>query len=157
MIRHALLLAPLLMSACVYGEDGAPPLAPLAKDRTQPAGALIEHVLTRYFERVPASPNVPTVCVSFQQRPLDRALEQALIARFPRLAPLSRCAGTGNGVADAITGGAAQVIEVYAFTCDNADNCSGWATVPREPSVRYGLRWQNGAWQFARDMRLIAE
>jgi hypothetical protein len=155
--RFLSLLGALLVSGCVYGSGGPPPLKPLAEDQAQPAAALIEHVLAGYFPTLPAGSDVPTVCVSLAPRALEDGQKKALIARFPRLAPRERCKPSGAGHVDAITGERAELVQVYEFACASATSCSGWATVPGQPSARYGLRWQDGTWRFARDPRLLAE
>jgi hypothetical protein len=157
MRRFHLVLLTLLLSACVYGGGGPPPLKPLAEDQSQPGPALIEHVLVGFFASLPAGSDVPTVCASLAPRALEDGQEKALIARFPRLAPRDRCKPSGAGYVDAITGERAELVQVYEFACESPTSCSGWASAPGQPSARYGMRWQDGSWHFARDARLIAE
>jgi hypothetical protein len=157
MVRFSPFAGALLVSGCVYGSGGPPPLKPLAEDQAQPVAALIEHVLAGFFPSLPAGSDVPTVCVSLAPHPLEDGQEKSLIARFPRLAPFDRCKASGSGHVDAITAERAELVQVYAFGCTDAARCSGWASVPGQPSARYGMRWQDGSWRFARDPRLLAE
>jgi hypothetical protein len=141
MIRLLSVALPLSLAACAYGSGGPPPLPPLAEDQAQPGLALAEHVLAAYFAE---NPSPPMVCVSMAPRRFDDAQEKSLIVRFPRLAPFDRCSGAP-----------AQVLQIYEFACDTPVTCSGWANVPGRPSTRYVLRWQDGSWRFAADLRLI--
>ena len=63
----------------------------------------------------------------------------------------------GQGMADAITGEAAQAVQVYEFSCRSAALCSGWVAVPGAPATRYAMRFEGGAWRFDSDRRIIAE
>jgi hypothetical protein len=145
----------LALSACASGGGEPPPLPPLAGDREQPVLALFEHVLTGYFAG--AGPGGPTTCAQLGPTPLTAEQETALIARFVRLAPAERCVAAGQGMADAITGEAAQAVQVYEFTCQSAALCSGWVAVPGAPATRYAMRFEGGAWRFDSDRRIIAE
>lgn len=156
----AICLAPLLaasgLAACVSGGGAPPPLPPLAEDREQPVLALFEHVLTGYFAE--AGARGPTLCASFMPEPLSAKQEEALILRFVRLAPADRCrASEDGGWRDAITGEPAGAARVYAFACASATLCSGWAAVPGKPAIRYAMRFEDGAWRFDGDPRIIAE
>jgi len=155
MRRLASLFAALGVAACVYDGGGPPPMSPLAHDRSQPALALFEHVLTDYFARVGA--NTPTVCASLVPRPLTAEQEQALIARFDRLAPADRCQAAAGGWRDAITGEAAEVVQLYDFACGSETSCTGWVRAPGKPATRYTLRFADGAWHFDGDPRILAE
>jgi hypothetical protein len=126
-----------------------PPPAALAQDQAQPVLALFEHVLTGYFAG--AGPNTPTTCAALRPRPLGAAQEQALIKRFVRLAPASRCAARPGGKVDDITGAVAAVIEVSDFACRSEVLCAGSVTVPGKPAVRYALRFVDGAWRVEGD------
>jgi len=150
--------APVLLlglSGCVMGGGDPPPLAPLAHDRSQPALALFEHVLTGYFARAGASG--PTTCADFTPAPLTDAQEEALIARFVRLAPADRCMAAADRWRDAITGDPAEVVQLYDFSCPSETVCSGWVRAPGAPATRYAMRYVDGAWQFDGDPRIIAE
>jgi hypothetical protein len=155
MIRLLAVVLPLSLLSCMYGSGGPPPLPPLAEDRSQPGPALAEHVLAAYFAENAAVANSPTVCVSMAPRAFAADEEKSLIARFPRLAPLDRCKPAGAVYVDAVTGTAAQIVQIYDFACDTQASCSAWANVPGHPSTRYQLRWQDGSWRFAADLRLI--
>lgn len=145
----------LALGACVSGGGAPPPLAPLAEDQEQPALALFEHVLTGHFAAFGANP--PTTCAMLRSAPLSAAQEEALIVRFVRLAPASRCVEAWGGWQDAITDEPAQVVEVYDFACPAPDRCTGWVAAPGSPAKRYALRFEGGAWRFTADPRLIAE
>jgi hypothetical protein len=146
---------PLSLASCIYGSGGPPSLPPLAQDQSQPGPALAEHVLAAYFGENPATANSPTVCVSIAPQPLQDSQEKSLIARFPRLAPSDRCEPSGANHVDAFTKGPALLLLIYDFACDGPTSCNGWANVPGHPSTRYQLRWQDGSWRFAADLRLI--
>ena len=142
------------LSACVSGGGEPPPLPPLAEDQSQPVLALFEHVLTGHFAAFGANP--PTTCASLRPGPLSAEQEEALIIRFVRLAPASRCTAAGEIWRDAITDEPAQVVEVYGFACTTATRCTGWAGAPGRPATRYAMRFEDGAWHFAADLRMIA-
>lgn len=143
------------LSGCVQGGGDPPPLPPLARDQSQPALALFEHVLTGYFAG--AGANAPTTCVSLDPGPLGKDREEALILRFVRLAPAERCRTQGAGVVDAITGGPARLVQVYRFACHDSAHCTGWASVPGAPAMAYAMSYEDGAWHFVGDPRIIAE
>ena len=143
------------LGACAAGGGEPPPLAPLAADREQPVLALIEHVLTGYFAR--AGANGPTACARLSPDALTAAQEKALIERFVRLAPAARCVSGESGPADAITGEAAALVQVYDVACSTPDLCSGWAQAPGAPATRYAMRFEAGTWRFDGDRRIIGE
>lgn len=143
----------LALGACISG-GGAQPPAPLAQDRAQPVLALFEHVLTGYFAEF--GTNAPTTCAALRPSPLSAEQEEALMVRFVRLAPASRCVAGASGTVDAITGEPASVVEVYAFTCTSPELCSGWATSSSSEATRYVMRFEGGAWRFTADLRRIA-
>lgn len=145
----------LTLGACVSGGGEPPPLPRLAEDQEQPVLALFEHVLTGHFAAFGANP--PTTCAQLRPGSLSAEQEEALIVRFVRLAPASRCVAAGGGWQDAITGEPAQMVEVYDFACAAPDRCTGWAGAPGSPAKRYALRFESGAWRFTADPRLIAE
>lgn len=149
------LAAPLFLAACVSGGGDPPPLPPLAKDPEQPVLALFEHALTGHFAAFGANP--PTTCAALRPGPLTAEQEEALIARFVRLAPASRCVAAAGGWRDSITQDAAQLVEVYGFACRSAMQCIGWVTAPGSPSRRYAMRFESGQWRFTADPGLIAE
>jgi hypothetical protein len=143
------------LSACVSGGGAPPPLPPLAEDQSQPALALLEHVLTGHFAAFGAKP--PTTCAVLRPGSLSAEQEEALISRFVRLAPAARCTTAGAGTTDAITGEPAVVVELYQFTCRAPDSCTGWIAAPGSPAARYAMRFERRQWRFTRDPRLIAE
>ncbi|HEY6815916.1 MAG TPA: hypothetical protein VI168_10290 [Croceibacterium sp.] len=143
------------LGACASGGGEPPPLASLAGDREQPVLALFEHVLTGYFAG--AGADAPTTCARLSPAPLSAAQETALIARFVRLAPAERCIAAGPGTVDAITGEAAQLVQIYEFACQSEALCSGWVAAPGTPATRYAMRFEGGAWRFDSDRRIIAE
>jgi hypothetical protein len=145
----------LTLGACVSGSAEPPPLAPLAEDQEQPLLALFEHVLTGHFAAFGANP--PTTCASIRPGALSADQEEALIAHFVRLAPTDRCMAARGGWQDAITGEPAQIVEVYDFTCRTSTQCTGWVSAPGSPAKRYAMSFENGAWRFTADPRLIAE
>ena len=145
----------LLLGACVSGGGEPPPLPSLAQDQAQPALALFEHVLTGHFAAFGANP--PTTCALLRPGPLSAEQEEALIIRFVRLAPASRCVAAAGGWRDKITDEPAQAVEVYDFACASPTRCTGWASVPGSPAKRYAMRFEGGAWRFTADPRLLAE
>lgn len=145
----------LTLGACVAGGGAPPPLPPLAQDQEQPALALLEHVLTGHFAAFGANP--PTTCVVLRPEPLSAGQEEALIIRFVRLAPASRCVPAAGGWRDALTEKPAQVVELYDFACRAPDLCTGWISTPGSPAARYAMRFEGSQWRFTRDPRLIAE
>lgn len=144
----------LSLGACVAGGGQPPPLAPLAEDSEQPLLALFEHVLTAHFATFGANP--PTTCATLRPGGLTAEQEQALIARFVRLAPASRCQAVADGRRDAFTDEPAQVIEVYNFSCSAPLQCTGWVAAPGHPATRYAMRFEGGAWRITADLRRIA-
>lgn len=143
------------LGACAAGGGAPPPLAPLVQDQEQPVLALFEHVLTGYFAGAGASGR--TTCARLSPTPLNAEQERALVARFVRLAPAERCVSAGERVVDAITGEAAQVVQVYEFACQAPGLCSGWVQVPGAPATRYAMRFEGGTWRFDSDRRILAE
>jgi hypothetical protein len=143
------------LSACISGGGAPPPLPLLVEDREQPALALLEHVLTGHFAAFGANP--PTTCAVLRPGPLSAEQEEALIARFVRLAPAARCTVSGSATVDGITGEPAVTVELYEFACRTADRCTGWIAAPGSPAARYAMRFEGGQWRFTRDPRLIAE
>ena len=125
------------LGACVSGGGETKPLAPLAEDADQPLLALFEHVLTNHFATF--GPDTPTTCAVLRTGPLDAEQEDALIARFVRLA-----------------GQPAQVVEVYDFACRAPLQCTGWVVAPQRPATRDAMRYEDGAWRFAADLRMVA-
>ena len=144
----------LTLGACISGGGEPPPLAPLAEDAEQPVLALLEHVLTGHFAAFGANP--PTTCARLLPGPLSAEQEEALIARFVRLAPASRCRAESGKWRDTVTGQPAQVVEVYDFACRAPLQCTGWVVAPQRPATRYAMRYEDGAWRFAADLRMVA-
>ena len=130
----------LILGACVSDNSELPPLA---VDQSQPVLALFEHVLKGHFAT--AGANAPTICASLRPGPLSAEQEQALIARLVRLAPKSRCESS------------AQLVEVYDFACRTPSQCTGWVSAPGAPARRYAMNFENGAWRFTADPRLISD
>ena len=149
------ILAVLLLGAC------APPLRdvslpPLAADRAAPGAALLEQALSGFFAGPGAAADPPTVCVELSPGGLPAEQENALMARLPRLAPRDRCE-QAPGLMDRITGERAVLLQAYGFACSEADLCTGWTNAPGSPATRWTMRWQDKAWTFASDRRLIAQ
>jgi hypothetical protein len=145
----------LTLGACVSGGGEPPPLPPLAEDQEQPVLALFEHVLIGHFATFGANPS--TTCAALRPGPLSAGQEEALIVRFVRLAPASRCTAAAGGWRDAITGEPAQVVEIYDFGCRTLTQCTGWTNAPGSPAKRYAMRFDGDAWRFTADPRIIAE
>jgi len=141
----------LLAGACVQERPGD--LAPLAVDREQPVLALFERALATYFLDAGGSPS--TTCAQLSPAPLTAQQEEALIVRFVRLAPATRCRPEGSGVVDAVTGGPAALVQVYQFACASATQCSAWVTYPGSPSERHTIRYREGIWHDEADPRII--
>jgi hypothetical protein len=154
-MRKIVISMTLALGACISGGGEPPPLPPLAEDREKPVLALFEHVLTGHFATFGANP--PTTCARLRPDPLSDEQEEALIVRFVRLAPASRCVAAGSGWRDAITEEPAQVAEIYDFACPSPTQCRGWVAAPGSPAARYAMRFEAGEWRFTRDPRLIAE
>jgi hypothetical protein len=155
--RLLLAVAPLLLGACVNEPAAGSPLPPLARDREEPALALVEHVLTEHFAGQAAASDPPTTCVELKPTGLTAAQEEALIARFPRLAPRGRCETERPPPSDEFTGERAVLVQVYDFQCSDADHCTAWVSRPGSPAMRYTLTFESGAWSFAGDRRILAE
>jgi len=157
--RHALasLLPLLLLEACVNEPAAAPSLPPLAEDREEPALALIEHVLAGYFAAQAADADPPTTCVELSPTGLSAAQEEALIARFARLAPRERCSTDVPPPSDGFTGERAVVVQVYGLECSDAAHCAAWVLRPGSSAVRYTMTFDSGAWKFAGDKRILAD
>ena len=167
MKRFAPHLLAALLAACVYeapvDEASRADLPPLAMERAEPRLALAEHVLEEYFTSDIVAP--PTICLAVSEGGALGALppeqETALIARFPRLAPFSRCAWREGGWRDARTGEPALVFTIHGFTCESAEQCRGWASytagATSSPSALYRMTYRSGRWNFERDLRLIME
>jgi len=153
---HKELIAGLALSlgACVSGGGAPPALPPLAEDSEQPLLALFEHVLTAHFITFGANP--PTTCAALREGGLTAEQEQELTARFVRLAPASRCKPEGAELRDAFTGEPARMVEVYDFVCREPLRCTGWVAAPGRPATRYAMRYEDGAWRFAEDLRRVA-
>jgi hypothetical protein len=154
-MRKAIIGATLVLGACISGGGEPPPLPPLADDQSQPVLALFEHVLTGHFATFGANP--PTTCAVLRPGPLSAEQEEALIVRFVRLAPASRCVPASGGWRDAITEEPAQVVQVYDFACRAPGQCTGWVAAPGSPARRYAMRFEGDQWRFTADPRLIAE
>src|SRR5690606_9417293 len=152
--RLALVIATSSLAACVSGGGIPPAPAPLAQNADEPALALLEYVLTGHFAAFGANP--PTTCAVLRPGPLSAQQEEALITRFVRLAPASRCVAEGESWRDAITGAPAQVVQLYDFSCRTSEQCSGWVAAAGTP-VRYAMRFEDDAWRMIRDPRALAD
>ena len=150
------LLALAIVPAC------APPPLPeisapaLVRDPAAPGAALLEHALADFFEGPGATADPPTLCVELSPGGLSAEQEAVLMTRFPRLAPRARCE-QAPGLMDRITGERAVLLQVYGLACGDARTCSGWTNAPGRPATHWTMRWQDGAWTFAGDRRLIAQ
>ena len=158
--------AALSVGACVTVDDDTTspdPLPPLAAQKNAPRLAMLEHMLGTYFAS--DIPNPPTVCVSWNDGSEEDALpsedEVALIARFPQLAPMTRCSHTENGWRDTETDEAALVFTLHDFTCASEESCAAWggyrSNGDNSMSYHYRGEWSGAEWQFIRDPRIIAE
>jgi len=147
----------LLLGACVNEPSAAPPLPPLAKERGEPALALIEHVLSEHFAGQEVNADPPTTCVELSPTSLTAAQEQALIVRFPRLAPRDRCETDVPPPSDEFTGERAVVVRVYGLECSDAAHCTAWVARPGSAAMRYTMTFENSVWSFAGDKRIVAE
>lgn len=160
-------LAGLLAACAPAGEANADlpraDLPPLALDQAEPRLALVEHVLRGYFTGDIVDP--PTVCAAVSDGRSGEALppeqEIALIARFPRLAPLSRCGWVDSAWRDGETGEPAMVFTIHGFTCASETSCTGWASYTAaavsSPADLYRMSYADGRWTFERDRRQRAQ
>ena len=159
------MFATLALSACVVTPPEGDPseLPPLAARQDAPRLAMVEHVLANYFTADSTDP--PTVCASVHDGREAVALapeaEIALIARFPQLAPLSRCTLTTTGWIDQETEEPALVHTVHGFTCQSATRCTGFASYnvrgAVSPSQLLTAEWRGGEWQFTTDPQIMAQ
>lgn len=140
-IGMAWVLALGLVAGCVDRPAGHSPVTPLADDRSQPPAALFEHLLTAYLAEIPQA---PAVCITLAPAPLAAGQLAALVARFPSIVPAAGCTP------------ATPRVEVYDFACDSADSCTAWANAAGHPSTRWQVRWVDGSWRFAADLRRVA-
>jgi hypothetical protein len=166
----------LALAGCVPMEaqgDGMPPLPALAADQANPRLALLEHVLADYFAS--DITNRPTVCAAVYDGREEHALtpeeEVALIERFERLAPLSRCTLAAGRWRDAETEEPALVFSLHSFTCASEISCTGWAGysagAAASMSYLYTMEWgpkergpkerEGAEWAFTRDPRALAQ
>lgn len=159
------MLALVLLAGCV-----ATPVETVPSDRLTladrqdaPQLAMMEYILADYFHSDITDP--PTVCAAVQEGREQVALsprdETALIARFPQLAPLSRCSYTDAGWRDNETEEPALVFTLHSFTCDSDERCTGWASYNTQERVSvsqlYTADWRDGAWRFSVDPGIVAE
>jgi hypothetical protein len=166
-VRRALALLLLPLSGCMVNvpasEEPRAALPALAADAAAPRLALAEHLLSEYFSSDIARP--PTVCLAASDGRSEEALppadETALVARFERLAPFSRCTWTTGGWQDAESGDPALVFTIHSFSCASATECTGWASytagATASPSALYRMRYAGDRWQIERDQRLIMQ
>ncbi|WP_347304040.1 hypothetical protein V5740_05345 [Croceibacterium sp. TMG7-5b_MA50] len=154
MIRAAPLLLFLAGACAPVAHD--PALPPLAQDQVEPGPALLEHALLTFFAGPGAAADPPTVCVDLSPGGLPAEAEKALMARFPRLAPRSRCEQPPGWI-DRLTGERAVLLQAYGLECADTVICTGWTNAPGSPATRWIMRWHDGRWTFAGDHRLIAQ
>ena len=167
-MRNCLILAAgsLVLAGCApVAEQGGQisGLPALSGQQGNPRLALLEHVLTDYFTS--DITNRPTICAAVHDGREEDALapedEIALIERFERLAPLSRCTLAPGGWRDAETEEPALVFSLHSFTCAAADRCTGWAGynagAAASMSYLYTMQWGGSAWTFTRDARALAQ
>ena len=164
-MRTAIILGMLALSACAVtppeGEPGA--LPSLAARQDAPRLAMMEHVLASYFTADITDP--PTVCAAVHDGREAVALspedETALIARFPQLAPLSRCTLTTAGWIDQETEEPALVHTIHGFTCPSATRCTGFASYnvrgAVSPSQLMTAEWHGEEWRFTTDPQIMAQ
>ena len=155
--RLTAMLAVGVLGACVNEPAPAPPLPPLAGDSQAPALALIEHVLAGHFAGEAAATDPPTTCVELRPGGLTAVQEEALIARFPRLAPRARCETDQPPPSDEFTGERAVLVQIYDLECRDAAHCTAWVARPGSPAMRYTMSFESGTWGFAGDRRILAE
>lgn len=162
----------LMLHGCVMHEgmadlaptDAASPagISPFAADAAAPAVALMDHVLGQYFASDISAR--PTVCASLsgdETGPFPADQEQALLARFPQLAPFSRCKWNGSAYEDARNGSSAMVFNAHSLACESTARCTAWAgyMAGNTSSIHalYTMVFEGGAWNFERDPRYIAQ
>ena len=156
----------LALAGCApLAEQGGqmPTMPALAGQQGNPRLALLEHVLTGYFASDIS--NRPTICAAVHDGREEDALtpedEIALIERFDRLAPLSRCTLTPEGWRDMETEEPALVFSLHSFSCAAPDRCTGWAGynagAAASMSYLYTMEWGGNTWTFARDPRALAQ
>lgn len=167
MKRLAVFVTGLVLAACApTGEPGAeeaPVMSPLAADQSAPLLALADHMLAEYFASDIA--NRPTTCLSTSDGREDVALspddELALMQRHEALAPFARCAWTPEGWTDQESGEPAIVFSVRTLTCASDSECTAWgsytAGMTASPSSLYTMHYNDGAWSFERDDRLLGD
>ncbi len=155
-LRLLPLLAAAALGACVNEPATAPVPPQLAEDRERPALALIEHALGEHFAGLGTAADPPTTCVELRPGGLSAEDEQALIARFPRLAPRARCETDTPPPEDGFTGERAVLVQVYDVTCSTPEQCGGWVSRPGSPAMHYAMAYAEGAWRFTGDRRILA-
>ncbi len=159
-------MAALSLGACVATNGqmtSSDPLPPLAAQKDAPRLAMLEHMLGTYFAS--DIPNPPTVCAGWNDGHAEETLssdeEVALIARFPQLAPMTRCTRTKDGWRDTETDEAALVFTLHNFNCGSETDCTAWggyrSNGDNSMSYLYRGKWNGTEWQFTRDPRIIAE
>lgn len=128
------------------------------KDPAHPEFALLEYRIAKYLAM--SSRAYGTICAAAVQpdrsdptsQPvaLDATVERKLLARFPALAPLSRCRRESLGYSDNATGAAAAVFDVHELGCEEQGRCSAWggyyANGPHGWSY-YSVRWSENGWR----------
>jgi hypothetical protein len=145
------------LGGCVNEPAPSPSLPPLASDPDAPALALIEHVLTEHFAGQSIATDPPTTCVELRPDGLTPAQEEALITRFPRLAPRARCDTQVPPPSDEFTGERAVLVQVYDLECSDVAHCTAWVARPGSPAARYTMLFDGSTWSFAGDRRILAE
>lgn len=159
--------AALLLAGCSHKDDqgreddSASGLPSLAADKSEPLLALADHLLASYFASDVATR--PTVCIAVSDGREDVAKdpqdERELMMRHEALSPLSGCALIDGTWQVAVSGEPALVFSVHSFTCADADHCTGFGSymsgAQSSPSSRYTMLWEESAWTFERDDRLV--
>ena len=155
----AALLALLALSACALplNYQASRHDLTLAKDRSAPELALLEHRLYREFT---VGDGERTICAARRMsdggvEALTANQEERLILRFPRLAPFERCTLVDDLYRDVEAGRPAALIDYTPLVCENATHCfgsSGWRP-GRAPyaGTDYELTYR-GYWQVREDM-----
>jgi len=154
----------LVLSACTSaeesGSDSPPQLPRLDTEIEKPQMALADHMLGSYFAS--DIPMRPTVCIATSNGREEVALEQGwereLMARYPALAPFSRCEQRDGIWQDAKTGLPALMLSLHSFTCVSAASCSGVGEYKFGQTSsgisQYGLEWGGKRWIFTREDQL---
>ena len=156
------------LAGCTMPQEGSSTHSPkdlssLAAQQDQPLLALADHVLGGYFASDVVSQ--PTVCLAVHDGREEAALppedERALMMRYVRLSPMSRCVRQGPSLIDGETREPALLFQLHSFTCADSEHCTGFsgyeAGDQQSPTSLYRMTWDGAAWQFQRDQRLLGD